>query len=137
MNLKYVPHEKISLRKHPVLNEKWLHERICDDPAILGLGDVRVLDQEGQLQGGGRLDILLLDEENNRRYETEIQLGPTDPSHIIRSIEYWDLERRRYPGYDHVAVLVAEDITSRFLNVMSLMSGGILNRPGFCRHYEL
>ena len=30
--------------------------------------------------------------------------------------EYWDIERRRYPQYDHCAVLIAEDITSRFLN---------------------
>jgi hypothetical protein len=52
-------------------------------------------------------------------------LGPTDPNHVIRTIEYWDIERRRYPSYDHVAVLVAEDITSRFLNVLALFSGSI------------
>lgn len=122
---KYSPHQKLSLRKHPVFDEKWLHDRICDDPSILGLGDVRVLDRERVLTGGGRLDLLLLDDENNRRYEVEIQLGATDPSHIVRAIEYWDLERKRYPAYEHVAVIVAEDITSRFLNVMSLMSGSI------------
>jgi hypothetical protein len=60
-----------------------------------------------------------------RRYEVEIQLGSTDPSHIIRTIEYWDIERKRYPQYDHCAVLVAEDITSRFLNVLSLFNGSI------------
>lgn len=52
-------------------------------------------------------------------------LGATDPSHIIRTIEYWDVERRQYPAYDHVAVLVAEEVTSRFLNVTSLLSGSI------------
>jgi hypothetical protein len=122
---RYTPHQKVSLRRHPTLNEAWLHERICDDPSILGLGDVRVLDRERPLAGGGRLDMLLLDDENDRRYEVEIQLGATDPSHIIRAIEYWDLERRRYPAYEHIAVIVAEDITSRFLNVMALMSGSI------------
>jgi len=55
----------------------------------------------------------------------EIQLGATDPSHIIRTIEYWDLERKRYPQYEHTAVIVAEDITSRFLNVISLFNGSI------------
>ena len=40
----------------------------------------------------------------------------TDESHIIRTIEYWDVEKKRYPQYDHYAVMVAEDITSRFLN---------------------
>lgn len=121
----YTPHQKLCLRKHPVLNEPWLHDRICDDPTMLGLGDVRVLDRERTLSSGGRLDLILLDDENDRRYEVEIQLGATDPSHIIRAIEYWDLERRRYPAYEHVAVIIAEDITTRFLNVMALMSGSI------------
>ncbi len=121
----YTPHKKLSLRRHPIWNEAWLHDRICDDPTILGLGDVRVLDRERTLTGGGRLDLILLDDENDRRYEVEIQLGATDPSHIIRSIEYWDLERKRYPAYEHIAVMIAEDITSRFLNVLSLMSGSI------------
>tara|TARA_R110000744_G_scaffold369252_1_gene479398 strand:- start:24200 stop:25081 length:882 start_codon:yes stop_codon:yes gene_type:complete len=123
--LNYTAHKKLSLRQHPTLNEQWLHDRICDDPSILGLGDVRVLDRERTLTGGGRLDLLLLDDDNDRRYEVEIQLGATDPSHIIRSIEYWDLERRRYPAYEHIAVIIAEDITTRFLNVMGLMSGSI------------
>ena len=36
-----------------------------------------------------------------------------------------DIERRRYPQYEHTAVIVAEDITSRFLNVISLFNGFI------------
>jgi hypothetical protein len=55
----------------------------------------------------------------------EIQLGKTDECHIFRTIEYWDLERKCYPQYDHVAVLIAEDITSRFLNIISLLNGFI------------
>lgn len=73
---------------------------------------------------GGRLDILLSDESSNR-YELEVQLGQTDPSHIIRTIEYWDNERKRYPQYDHCAVIVAEEITGRFMNVISLFNGSI------------
>src|SRR5690606_25575647 len=34
-------------------------------------------------------------------------------------------ERKRYPQYDHCAVIVAEDITSRFLNVVNLFNGFI------------
>lgn len=125
MALTYATHTKLSLKKHAEFNEAWLHDRICDDPAMLGLGDVRVLDRERQLPGGGRLDLLLFDEDNGRRYEVEIMLGATDPSHIVRTLEYWDAERRRYPGYDHVAVLIAEDITARFINVMALMAGSL------------
>jgi len=41
-------------------------------------------------------------------YEVEVMLGETDPSHIIRSIEYWDNEKRKYPQRQHFAVLIAE-----------------------------
>jgi hypothetical protein len=58
-------------------------------------------------------------------YELEIQLGPTDEAHIIRCIEYWDIERKCYPQHDHCAVIVAEDILSRFLSVISLFNGTI------------
>src|SRR5262249_4979415 len=40
-------------------------------------------------------------------------------------IEYWDIERKRYPQYEHAAVIVAEEITSRFLNVIQLFNGAI------------
>ena len=82
-------------------------------------------DQERIQPGAGRLDLLLQDRDTKRRYEVEIQLGATDATHIVRTIEYWDIERKRYPQYEHCAVLVAEDITSRFLNVISLFNGTI------------
>ena len=58
------------------------------------------------------MDLLFDDPDSNLRYEAEIQHGKTDECHIFRTIEYWDLERKRYHQYDHVAVLIAEDITS-------------------------
>lgn len=123
--LKYVKFEKVSLKNHPVFNEQWLQERIIDDPSILGLGDVILKDKERIQPRGGRLDLLFQDPDSNQRYEVEIQLGKTDESHIIRSIEYWDIERKRFPQYDHTAVIVAEDITSRFLNIIGLFNGFI------------
>ena len=40
-------------------------------------------------------DYLLLQEaDGHGRYEVEIQLGASDESHIIRTIEYWDIERK-------------------------------------------
>lgn len=73
----------------------------------------------------GRLDLLLRDPETDSRFEVELMLGTVDESHIIRCIEYWDIERKRYPQYDHYAVLIAENITSRFLNVISLFNTAI------------
>ncbi len=115
----------ISLKAHADFNEAWLQERIAEDPSILGLGDLFVLDRERRQERAGRLDLLLSSPDQGRRFEVELMLGPTDESHIVRVIEYWDVERRRYPAYDHVAVLVAEDITGRFLNVLSLFAGTI------------
>lgn len=123
--MNYVTPEIISLKSHPDLNEKWLQTKIEEDPSILGLGELSLRGSEINQIGGGRLDTLLYDPEDNRRYEVEIQLGKTDESHIIRTIEYWDLERKRNPQYEHCAVIIAEDITSRFLNVISLFNGFI------------
>ncbi len=117
--------EKINLKTHPELTEKWVQEQIVLDPSILGLGEVVIRDKERIQRGAGRLDLLLQEVDGTRRYEVEIQLGKTDESHIIRAIEYWDIERKRYPNYDHCAVIIAEDITSRFLNIIQLFNGFI------------
>jgi Domain of unknown function (DUF5655) len=123
--LKYTKPQRIWLKSHPELSERWVQDRIVEDPALFGLGDLIVKDKERIQAQGGRLDMLLQDAEANRRFEVEIQLGKTDESHIIRTIEYWDYERKRYPQYDHTAVIVAEEITGRFLNVIGLFNGSI------------
>lgn len=123
--MQHIQLKTINLKKHPTLDERWLQNVIADDPSILGLGDVVVKDKERIHRGLGRLDLLLQDEEGHGRYEVEIQLGATDESHIIRTLEYWDIEKRKYPQYDHIGVIIAEDITSRFLNVISLFNGFI------------
>lgn len=125
MNLQYVKPESLSLKLHPEFNERWVQQRIAEDPPLLGLGDLILKDEERIHPGAGRLDLLLQDADANHRYEVEIQLGRTDEAHIIRTIEYWDIERKRYPQYEHTAVLVSEDITSRFLNVIGLFNGAI------------
>jgi len=123
--MEFAKFEAVPIRNHPELNERWVQDRIAEDPSILGIGDVVLKDRERIQPRAGRLDLLLQDAESSRRYEVEIQLGATDESHIIRTIEYWDIERKRYPQYDHTAVIVAEDITSRFLNVIGLFNGMI------------
>ncbi|GAB1483229.1 hypothetical protein MASR2M78_20450 [Treponema sp.] len=59
-------------------------------------------------------------------YEIEVMLGERDPSHIIRTIEYWDNEKRRYPQRQYFAVLIAESFDRRYFNVVQLLS---LNIP--------
>ena len=105
--------EHIPLKDHPELNEKWVQNLIADDPSILGLGDVVLKDKErirsargtfhiepvdlfhhgkvlfalaprSVVPRAGRLDLLLQDSDTKRRYEVELQLGPTNETHIIQ-----------------------------------------------------
>lgn len=103
-------------------DEFWLRDKIFEDPTILGLGNLQGVSKEKAQPQGGRLDLLLKNPDDDAMYEIEIQLGPTDKSHIIRTIEYWDSEKRRWPKRSHTAVLVAETITNRFFNVIHLLS---------------
>ena len=88
-SLKYAKPERVFLKGHPEYGEKWVQERIAEDLSIFGLGDLVLKDKERIHPNAGRLDILCQDAESNRRYEIEIQLGKSDESHIIRTIEYW------------------------------------------------
>lgn len=116
--------ERISLKNNPEIKEDMIQKFIFDDPTVLGLGELTSIQREKIQPQGGRLDLLFADD-NNTRYEVEVQLGATDPSHIIRTIEYWDTEKKRYPQYDHCAVIIAEEITGRFMNVIQLFNGSI------------
>jgi len=123
--MNHVRVETVTIKDHAELNEDWVQEYIAKDPKALGLGELELRDKERRQPHAGRLDLLLEQPGSEKRYEVEIQLGETDPSHIIRTIEYWDVERKRYPQYEHCAVIVAEKITGRFLNVINLFNGTI------------
>jgi hypothetical protein len=115
----------VALRKVG-FDEKWLQDRINDDPGILGLGDdVEIVGREHRQPVGGRIDFLLRDAEGEIYYEVEVMLGALDESHIIRTIEYWDIERQRRPMFEHTAVIVAEQITARFFNVLRLLNRSV------------
>ncbi len=107
------------------LNEAWLQEQIWENPACIGLGDIEAVSKERAVSSGGFLDILLKNPMSDAMYEVEVMLGATDPSHIIRTIEYWDLIKRKWPQRQHFAVLIAEQITKRFFNVIQILSGSV------------
>ncbi|QDT20100.1 hypothetical protein [Gimesia chilikensis] len=115
---------KLSIRECGY-NEYWLQDQIYENPSCLGLGELDAIDKERRQSSGGRLDLLMKNAEDDAMYEVEIMLGDTDESHIIRTIEYWDNEKRRWPQRQHTAVLVAESITRRFFNVIHLLSHSI------------
>jgi len=116
--------QQLSIREAG-FDEYWLQDQIYDNPPCLGLGDLEPLAKEKKQSSGGRLDILLKNPEDDSMYEVEIMLGETDETHIIRTIEYWDNEKRKYPLRQHFAVLVAEHINRRYFNVIHLLSQSI------------
>ena len=122
--MKLVNQQRIMLKNNSEINEKVIQDYIFENPSVLGLGELEPIVKEKTQPSGGRLDMLFRDDDNNR-YEVELQLGATDPSHIIRTLEYWNTEKKRYPQYDHTAVIIAEDITTRFQNVISLFNNQI------------
>lgn len=107
------------------LDEYWLQDQIYNNPNCLGLGELDAIVKERPQSNGARLDILLKNPEDDSMYEVGVMLGETDESHIIRTIEYWDNEQRRWPKRQHYAVLVTETITRRFFNVIQLLSYSI------------
>ena len=49
--MKFTPPERISLKLHPELNERWVQELIAADPSILGLGeDYNTHDEEQKIE---------------------------------------------------------------------------------------
>ena len=122
MDLALTELKKISMKNDARFSERWLQDQLRDSPALLGLGELDFLEKERKQSSGGRLDLLFSDESGDTRYETEIQLGPVDETHIIRTLEYWDIERRRFPNIQHIAVIAAEEITARFHNVIGLFN---------------
>lgn len=123
--VQFSPVKIVKLKDHPGISEAWVQQILFENPSLLGLGKLYGRDKERVQPSGGRLDLLFQDDDTNTRYEVEVQLGATDETHIIRTIEYWDLERKRFPQYEHVAVIVAEEITARFFNVISLFNTNI------------
>jgi len=106
-------------------DEYWLQEQILNNPSALELGDLEVISREKLQSSGGRLDLLLKDPEDDKMYAIEVMLGDTDETHIIRTIEYWDNEKRKFPQRQHQAVLVAEKFSRRYFNVIQLFSHAI------------
>ena len=60
-------------------DESWLQDQIYKHPQCLGLGDLQAVAKELPQPGGGRLDLLLEDSEDDSLFEVEVMLGQTDP----------------------------------------------------------
>lgn len=119
----YTKHQVLSMKKGEIAwSEKFIQDLIFTNSEILGLGKFTNVTREHTQATGGRVDLILSGDNLSARYVVEIQLGKTDADHIVRTLEYWDQERKWHPNVDHVAVLIAEEITGRFYSVISLLN---------------
>ena len=115
--------DTINLKNDKNINEKTIQDYIAKHPESLNVEDTNTLElisREKIQKEGGRIDLLFENEEQSR-FVVEIQLGKIDSSHIVRTIEYWDNENKRNPKYKYYAVLIAEEITGRFFNVLNIL----------------
>jgi len=58
MTYKYVKHQKLLLKTHSDFNERWVQEKIAEDPSILGIGELILKDKERNQPGAGRFEVL-------------------------------------------------------------------------------
>ncbi len=119
----YTKFKHISILHHPLLDEKWIAQKITDDPLLLGLGDIKKTGKPEIQEDWHRVSLSFEDKKFGRRYDTLIQCGPANEDDIVSIIEHWDCERQNSLRYDHIGVIAAEEFPDRFLNVL-----GVLNR---------
>lgn len=115
--MSFITKKQLSV-KQSNFSEASIRDYLAEKPELLGLGDLQIHDKERPTRYG-RID-LILQNDDAERYIVELQLGSLDPSHIIRSIEYWNHQRDAYPQYVYKVVLVAEEF-SRYLEVLAIL----------------
>ena len=76
---------RISLKNNPEINEDMIQQFIFDNPEVLGLGNLTAIKREKAQPYGGRLDLLLGDEDSTR-YELEIQLDTRFTAQCVPSV---------------------------------------------------
>lgn len=116
------------LKDYQIIKERHIQDIIAANSKILGLGeklgeDLILVGKEINQKKAGRIDLLFQDKISNKIFEVEIQLGRLDESHLLRAIGYWNIERKKYPHYDHSAVVIAEKITPKMLDLIELLKG--------------
>lgn len=99
-------------------------QRLVEDPAIIGLGDLEI-ERVLLSRRPGQAGFLLEDRVGSSFYVVELQLGPTDDRQLIRLVERWAAERKRQRPSRCFAVLVAEEIALRYLNLVHLISSAV------------
>jgi len=92
-------------------------QMIVAEPLVMGLGNLEV-----RSSGSG---LLLEDPAEAILYAVRLCGGPVTDASIIRLVEYWAAVRREYPGRRCIAVFAAEQMSTRYRDVLAAITGAV------------
>ena len=98
----------------------WLKDWLAEEPARLGIGELRILDGEPVQDEDGNPAFLAADA--TRYFSVNVKLGELDASHGFHVLDSWARNRVRHPDKTHVAVLVIESLGERYETALRALS---------------
>jgi len=98
----------------------WLRAWLRDQPARLGLGDLKVTDAEAVQDGDAESCFLASDDA--RYFCVGVRLGEFEAAHGFGLLDDWSRNRARHPDKTHVAVLVTESAGDRYRSTLETLS---------------
>lgn len=101
-------------------DEAWLQSWLKEEPARLGLGELKMADGDPVQDEAGNPAFLATDDE--RYFSVDVQLGEVDASHGFQVLDNWARNRVRHPDKSHVAVLVTEDAGERYRTTLETLA---------------
>ena len=103
-------------------DEAWLRDWLREQPARMGLGDLRGIDPEGDdlLEEGQVTGLLAVDDE--RVYSIDVRLGELEAAAAFGVLQGWAASLGHDPEKEHVAVLVTERLAERFRGTLTALA---------------
>ena len=97
--------------------------KIIENPAILGVGNVRVIDPVEGYLGSGNTYLLLSDFDQKRCYAVLVKRRCNNTEDLHRVIKFSNLMRMRVPSHEHCADLVAEEFNADLIDRAATLCG--------------
>jgi hypothetical protein len=103
-------------------DEAWLRDWLREQPARMGLGELRTLDgeepgdpEEGQVPAFWAVD-------DGHLYSVDVRLGELEAAAAFGVLQGWAASRSHEPDKEHVAVLVTERLAERYRSTLTVLA---------------
>ena len=97
-------------------DEAWLQGWLKEQPDRLGLGELEVAD------GASDDDRSFVATDDDRCFSVDVQLGEMEASRGFQVLDNWARNRILHPDKTHVAVLVTEAMSERYLTTFETLA---------------